>query len=1086
MRLCVDYRGLNKITIKNRYPLPLVSEMLDRLSRAKIFTKLDLRDAYHRLRIKEGDEWKTAFKTRYGHFEYCVLPFGLANAPATFQSYIHRALGGLVDRTCVVYLDDILIYSEDEDQHEQHVREVLERLDEWGLYAKASKCTFNTKQVEFLGYIVTPTGVIMDPVRVQTIQEWPEPESYRDVQVFLGFANFYRRFIHNYSDVARHLSDHMAEASRNPTQEKNSKAARKKTKKGPTKWYKPWSWPEHVQGAFRELRAKFTEAPLLRHFDPDQPLMVITDASNFALAGILLQPDRDPDATQLHWRPVAFYSRKFQGPEIRYHTHDKELLAIVDCFKQWRHYLEHASHTTRVLSDHHNLRYFMTTKELTPRQARWAEELARFDFEIEYKPGENNPADGPSRRPDYAKGFKTGDGKQMIDILLPTLQNKLRVWAARAPTAPCTESQAVQTPSAPCGAPAGTRTVADEGPNMPEQDVPDTSSEPGDTPPLIAELSSQTNSEDIEQLELGALQRPKDFNLVAAFLTHAHRVVARSMVPSSLVLGAVQDETAFTREPSETLTDLIREVQRRDASYAIFNAEVDRKHDGKEAARHQHWELDPMGLLRRNGKVWVPHEANLRQKLLMKNHDDPLGGHYGLAKTVELLLRKYYWPRLKQEAKEYISHCEKCQVYKIRRHKPWGLLESVPPASEPWRHYAMDFITDLPPSKDEQGQTYDSVLVLIDRFSKYVQYLPVNKTINAQMLANLIKEKCFLKVDQPHSIITDRGSAFTSQYWSDLCFYLKIDHRYSTAFHPQTDGQTERQNQELESYLRMYLNYQQDNWCELLPYAEYAYNSKQHSSHKYTPIQIAYGIRPSGFDGVHDDHWLKSHDQLWNPTGKSEEIHRRVQGHLKAWAEQWELAKQSLQNAQEQQRLWYNRKHQDKHFKVGDEVLLRSTNIKTRRPSKKLDARYLGPFQIKERIGKLAYRLQLPPSMARIHPVFHVNLLEPWHKPPPEKNFRPGPIEHPEVVGERYEVEAILRHKSVKNELHYEVKWLGWPAEDSTWEPADYLDNCEYLLKEYWDQSPQSANRRKRSDTTVSSQPMKKTRGRLKAPKSKE
>ena len=138
------------------------------------------------------------------------------------------------------------------------------------------------------------------------------------------------------------------------------------------------------------------EAPLLRHFDPDQPLMVITDASNFALAGILLQPDRDPNATQLHWRPVAFYSRKFQGPEVRYHTHDKELLAIVDCFKQWRHYLEHASHTTRVLSDHHNLRYFMTTKELTPRQARWAEELARFNFKIKYKPGENNPTNGLS------------------------------------------------------------------------------------------------------------------------------------------------------------------------------------------------------------------------------------------------------------------------------------------------------------------------------------------------------------------------------------------------------------------------------------------------------------------------------------------------------------------------------------------------------------------------------------------------------------------------------------------------------------------------------------------------------------------
>ena len=140
--------------------------MLDQLSKAVIFTKLDLRDAYHRLRIREGDEWKTAFKTRYGHFEYTVMPFGLANAPATFQSYIHRALGGLVDRTCVVYLDDILIYSEDEADHERHVREVLTQLYEWDLYCKASKCTFSTKSVEFLGFIVTPAGVVMDPLRV--------------------------------------------------------------------------------------------------------------------------------------------------------------------------------------------------------------------------------------------------------------------------------------------------------------------------------------------------------------------------------------------------------------------------------------------------------------------------------------------------------------------------------------------------------------------------------------------------------------------------------------------------------------------------------------------------------------------------------------------------------------------------------------------------------------------------------------------------------------------------------------------------------------------------------------------------------
>jgi hypothetical protein len=220
-RLCVDYRGLNKVTIKNRYPLPLISELLDRLGHAKVFTKLDLRDAYHRLRIKEGDEWKTAFKTRYGLFEYMVMPFGLANAPATFQAYIHKALGHLVDSICIVYLDDILIYSKEEKEHEHHVKMVLQKLRDYALYAKPSKCTFHTKEVEFLGFVVNTNGVTMDENRVRSIREWPVPTAHREVQVFLGFANFYRRFIWNYSALARLLNRLLAGGEVDKTKKKN-------------------------------------------------------------------------------------------------------------------------------------------------------------------------------------------------------------------------------------------------------------------------------------------------------------------------------------------------------------------------------------------------------------------------------------------------------------------------------------------------------------------------------------------------------------------------------------------------------------------------------------------------------------------------------------------------------------------------------------------------------------------------------------------------------------------------------------------------------------------------------------------------
>ena len=212
IRLYVDYRRLNKITIKNQYLLPLVGELLNRLGYSKIFIKLDLRDAYYRLRIKKGDKQKTAFKTRYGHFKYLVLPFGLSNAPTTFQSYINKALGNLVDTIYVVYLDNILIYLKDKSKYVKYVKQVLERLRAWGLYAKLSKYSFYTKLVKFLSYLITPEGIVIDPIRVKAIKEQPKPKSYKDIQVFLGFTNFYRQFIQNYSDIIHPLNAYIAQA----------------------------------------------------------------------------------------------------------------------------------------------------------------------------------------------------------------------------------------------------------------------------------------------------------------------------------------------------------------------------------------------------------------------------------------------------------------------------------------------------------------------------------------------------------------------------------------------------------------------------------------------------------------------------------------------------------------------------------------------------------------------------------------------------------------------------------------------------------------------------------------------------------
>jgi len=408
LRLCVDYRALNSATIKNRYPLPLISEMLDRLRGARIFTKLDLRNTYHLIRIKEGDEYKTAFRTRYGQFEYRVMPFGLTNAPATVQSYIDDCLRAYIDDFAVCYHDDILIYSTDEKEHDGHVRKVLERLREFGLYCKAEKCQFGVSEVGFLGFVINSEGVGMESDRISTIEDWPTPKSVWDIQVLLGFANFYRRFIWKYANITLPLTELLR---------KTETARAPRASEGPLRPAPKWEWTREAELAFRNLKKAFTEAPILQHFDPAKPIILQTDASGFAIAGILNQYD----GFGTLW-PVNFYSRKCSPAEQNYDTYDQELLALVETMKQWRHYLEGANHKVLIQCDHKNLEYFQTSKVLSRRQARWAEILSSYDFVIEHLEGNKNPADGPSRRPDYEIGYERPTARLLAKLATTTVE----------------------------------------------------------------------------------------------------------------------------------------------------------------------------------------------------------------------------------------------------------------------------------------------------------------------------------------------------------------------------------------------------------------------------------------------------------------------------------------------------------------------------------------------------------------------------------------------------------------------------------------------------------------------------------------
>jgi hypothetical protein len=359
LRLCVDYRALNSITVKNRCTIPRIDDLFDAVAGSSYFTSLDLTSSYHQILISEEDRPKTAFRTPFGHFQFKVLIEGLMNAPATFQTVMNSILHPYLRKFVVVYIDDILIFSKSEAEHQAHVRLVLEVLKREKFFVCKAKSSFAQSEIKYLGHIMDKQGISPDPKKVEAVQRWPVPKNVHDVRSFLGLVNYFRKFIEHYSEIAVPLTNL-------------------------TKKSHPWE-TDRCQDASELLKQKLREAPLLRTPDEHLPYEVVTDASNLGLGGVLLQEGH----------PVAFESRKLNSAELNYQTTEKEMLSVVHALRVWCCYLEGAEFT--VYTDHVSNTYFQTQPNLSRRQARWSEFLQRFGaFKLKYRKGAKNVADALS------------------------------------------------------------------------------------------------------------------------------------------------------------------------------------------------------------------------------------------------------------------------------------------------------------------------------------------------------------------------------------------------------------------------------------------------------------------------------------------------------------------------------------------------------------------------------------------------------------------------------------------------------------------------------------------------------------------
>lgn len=848
-RIVIDYRKLNDITIGENYPIPQINEILDQLGQSKYFTTLDLASGFHQIQMSPIDAPKTAFSVPQGHFQFNRMPFGLKNAPATFQRTMNTVLSGLQGIHCFVYLDDIVIYSYDLPSHIEKLNLVFNKLRNFRLKLQPDKCEFLRKEVAYLGHVISGEGVKPNPEKIKAVTQFPVPTCAKDIKSFLGLASYYRRFIPEFSKHAKSLTNLLKKDV-------------------------PFIWTNTQQLSFELLKEKLVTAPVLIYPDFTKPFVLTCDASNYAISAILSQGAVGKD------QPIAFASRTLNKAECNYSVTEKECLAIVYGTKTFRPYLFGRQFT--IITDHKPLNWLFNCKDPGSRLVRWRLKLEEYNYEIQYRKGKTNTnADALSRYPLNPLQRQVDDNHS--ENGLPDDHSES---APRSNTSDPARTEEEVPPQCSSQPDIGNY-------DLPDLQLPDDFILPEDLDlPDDFDIPSPPSSESCNDDDTYSKCLKSINNKTMAFDTsireHNENILKTNskhiVIPTSIdldesnryiseIIGNIPDSKEFLAL-ERTLYSFIT-IDKNDVKYyflfiKVYHYDNTTYDDVFKSLKnlksqfliskinefsitdfsnpfdcHAFFKIyNIISYLFHNTNISVhiykntimyPSMSDIT-KILRENHDIPISGHLGSNRMLKRIQERYYWRNMRTDVENYVRSCVYCQANKALRQTNRAPMQITSTSTQPFERVALDIVGPLP----EAGNIkLKFILTLQDDLTKYSAAYPISQATAEETSECLIH--FISQFGIPKTILTDQGTNFTAELFKQTCSFLKIKQLWSTPYHPQTQGALERSHSTLKEYLKSFVDENQGNWPRYVYTAMLTYNTTVHSTTNFTPYELVFG-----------------------------------------------------------------------------------------------------------------------------------------------------------------------------------------------------------------------------------------------------